>query len=616
MTILDAIGDEITTLHGAIALVRWGAALSIWGVAQYWPKAPNSKRFMLLTGGLVLVFTLIVARLLPAPHQPLPMQGSLTIAIANQHPHITNSMPLGTTLAAVNKPAEDAGQLIVQTIGVGITLLPWLFIARLALIGLALTYGRLSSHRAHEAIQRLSRYPVYLSSTIPTPFASCWLGKSITLPRDLLFTNHDDILTILRHEEAHLDARHPGWLIFAEIVCTCDFDNPFAWLLRHSLRREAEKAADDSVLLLGVDSVAYAGVLLRHARALGRLPIGLFSNTFSGASGLRARIQNILDSGVNRITMNRLQRTTATMISLCLGIGLAFASLPWTARRSPIALQEPTSPYPDVAAGLTTAARPDNHWTGTLADGRKMQVVQVSRVMPDHSIVTWGPDGTRLLASQRIPFHYAKVGAPTECRFIVLRYQENEIPRGDVNGGLGSGPRNRKGANGLTFAGGNVLSRKDGWQYLVTYIEATGMGEIVENFTFGVASKQFTDEGIVSTKSPIFKSVRIQEVNAPLTSDATHPIFRGKKGPFAMIEFTLNHEKPRGDWQFRPRLASTGTFEKKAPVTGSFGSGYRASGEYHGRVYYLRPLKTAKEFHLFTRSSAACEVYDLHLTPK
>lgn len=72
-----------------------------------------------------------------------------------------------------------------------------------------------------------------------------------------------DLLEILHHERTHVRQAHTFDVLFAEIVCTLFWINPFAWLLKYDLRENLEFLADKDVVHAGFDPKSYQYHLLR-----------------------------------------------------------------------------------------------------------------------------------------------------------------------------------------------------------------------------------------------------------------------------------------------------------------------------------------------------------------
>ena len=86
-------------------------------------------------------------------------------------------------------------------------------------------------------------------------------GNSIFINPDL----HDQsaLQDIILHEFVHIKQRHSFDIIFGELLCILNWFNPFAWLIRFSIRQNLEYIADRQVLENGVDRKEYQYLLLK-----------------------------------------------------------------------------------------------------------------------------------------------------------------------------------------------------------------------------------------------------------------------------------------------------------------------------------------------------------------
>jgi beta-lactamase regulating signal transducer with metallopeptidase domain len=93
-------------------------------------------------------------------------------------------------------------------------------------------------------------------SIIPFSFgASIYINKSLHTATELR--------EIIRHEFVHVRQRHSIDILWGEIVCILNWYNPFAWLLKFSIRQNLEFIADSEVLQGGVNKREYQYLLLR-----------------------------------------------------------------------------------------------------------------------------------------------------------------------------------------------------------------------------------------------------------------------------------------------------------------------------------------------------------------
>jgi beta-lactamase regulating signal transducer with metallopeptidase domain len=93
-------------------------------------------------------------------------------------------------------------------------------------------------------------------SIIPFSF-----GNSIFINRNL--HSEEELQDIIRHEFVHVRQRHSIDIIWGELLCLLNWYNPFAWLLKRSIRQNLEFVADNKVLENGIGKKQYQYLLLK-----------------------------------------------------------------------------------------------------------------------------------------------------------------------------------------------------------------------------------------------------------------------------------------------------------------------------------------------------------------
>jgi hypothetical protein len=73
----------------------------------------------------------------------------------------------------------------------------------------------------------------------------------------------DELKRILHHEIVHVKQKHTIDLVISELICVVNWFNPFAWLLRKSIKENLEFIADQNVLSAGADRSQYQYLLLK-----------------------------------------------------------------------------------------------------------------------------------------------------------------------------------------------------------------------------------------------------------------------------------------------------------------------------------------------------------------
>lgn len=96
---------------------------------------------------------------------------------------------------------------------------------------------------------------------VDQPIIPFSFGKSIFINRDL--HNENELSEIILHEFIHVKQTHSVDIIFCELLCLFNWYNPFAWLIRRSIRQNLEFIADNQVLENGIDRKQYQYLLLK-----------------------------------------------------------------------------------------------------------------------------------------------------------------------------------------------------------------------------------------------------------------------------------------------------------------------------------------------------------------
>ena len=102
------------------------------------------------------------------------------------------------------------------------------------------------------------RMKIYQVNESIIPFS---FGNSVFINRHL--HSEDELQEIIRHEFVHVKQRHSLDIIWGEILCLLNWYNPFAWLLKRSIRQNLEFIADGKVINNGVDRKQYQYLLLK-----------------------------------------------------------------------------------------------------------------------------------------------------------------------------------------------------------------------------------------------------------------------------------------------------------------------------------------------------------------
>lgn len=168
------------------------------------------------------------------------------------------------------------------------------------------------------------RVTLLLSNEMPAPYTWGFLNPVIVLPTEAQTWTRQNKINALLHELSHID-RH-DWLfqIVARLACSIHWYNPLSWVVYRRLVLEAERAADDRVLLAGSGAHDYAEQLVGLAKAAQTSKrSALAATTMASDTLLSDRIHSILNHGVHRMPLKTLSKYTvlAVIAALSLTIG-------------------------------------------------------------------------------------------------------------------------------------------------------------------------------------------------------------------------------------------------------------------------------------------------------
>ena len=199
--------------------------------------------------------------------------------------------PLGEfTPGLAHAPAGQSENWSAWTIASGILLLGALFLVlRTVVRSLALRRLRRSA-----TLIRGGKWKIYQVDEAIMPFS---FGNAIYINGGLHTEKERE--EIILHEYGHVRGRHTVDILFAEWLTILNWYNPFAWLIRHSIRQNLEFIADRKVLAGGFDRKNYQYHLLR---VVGQARYQL-ANNFNFSS-LKKRI----------VMMNKLRTTRLHLV--------------------------------------------------------------------------------------------------------------------------------------------------------------------------------------------------------------------------------------------------------------------------------------------------------------
>jgi TonB family protein len=173
---------------------------------------------------------------------------------------------------------------------------------------------------------------------------------------------------VLCHELAHVTRRDWTVQVVAEFLRAAYWFNPLAWLACNRLRHESERAADDTVLLRGIEPQEYAAHLLdlartmtAHRRAWAAAP------AIARPSSLERRISAMLNRHLDRTPLSRTTRAVcaATVLAMTASVASLVFAQPPSARFSGSVSDPSGAPLPDTTISLTHKASGVTHASPT-----------------------------------------------------------------------------------------------------------------------------------------------------------------------------------------------------------------------------------------------------------
>ena len=150
----------------------------------------------------------------------------------------------------------------------------------------------------------------------------------LLLPADIEQWSMSRVKSVLLHELVHLKRRDPTWFLIGLVARAVNWFNPLAWYALHRLRLECERACDDHVLRMGVDSSEYASHLLALSTSVRTgAGTGFLALAMATKPNVEDRIVSILDEKMNRrgVTM-RWAAGTLFAVSACVAITATLAA--------------------------------------------------------------------------------------------------------------------------------------------------------------------------------------------------------------------------------------------------------------------------------------------------
>jgi len=307
-----------------VTLALKGSLLLLLGfvIAAFLRRTSASTRHLLWTATLAALLLLpATASFLPPLQVSLPTMGQLRAA--QESLSIPMDSPLPSSASAQlrqdpSKPSSEAPKTFAP-----LQMLAPIYSAGALLVLLWLGAGVLRAWQLTRRARPLEDDPRWLpllselprglgkvrllaSPDLQVPMTWGFFRPVVLLPSEAISWPREDRQRALIHELAHVQ-RH-DWLtqMIARGACALYWFQPLVWLAARRQGLEAERAADDRVLLAGSEATVYAEQLVSLVHRLRRpaLSLTLSTTPMARRSQLPVRIQAILDPNHRRYPMS------------------------------------------------------------------------------------------------------------------------------------------------------------------------------------------------------------------------------------------------------------------------------------------------------------------------
>jgi TonB family protein len=242
--------------------------------------------------------------------------------------------PLPEALAAVPAQAATVLDVVAQPPGLRLSTAAvawWVWAIGLVVLLSRTAAGLRKIGRMFEDAQPLAGHGpgVWLSGQTPVPVVCGFWRPRVVLPESALSWPAARLRMVLTHERMHIARHDTRTYLMARLAGALYWPNPLVWWAVNRLRREAERACDDGVLMQGARASAYAGALVEIVQGLettDRLPEGGLA--MGRVSELESRLKALLNSGLNRRKATPLLIAGVSLLSLVILLPLAAFQAP------------------------------------------------------------------------------------------------------------------------------------------------------------------------------------------------------------------------------------------------------------------------------------------------
>jgi beta-lactamase regulating signal transducer with metallopeptidase domain len=225
-----------------------------------------------------------------------------------------------------------------------------------ALIGLDRLRRNSVGHIFRDLPKFAQGYDIRIASDECGPVTWGFVRPIILLPQSADYWPTERVAAVLLHEIAHIRRRDSLTQMLSLIACAFYWPNPFVWIGARAMRREAEIAADDAVIVSGVRPSYYAAELMHLAAQFRTRQPALLNVSvnvpMAERAALEARVESILAQTQQRTGVTRMDvlKITATGVAAAAALAFACPSLAQDAPLPPPAMAAPADlpPPPPV----------------------------------------------------------------------------------------------------------------------------------------------------------------------------------------------------------------------------------------------------------------------------
>ena len=177
---------------------------------------------------------------------------------------------------------------------------------------------------------------IYQVNKVIIPFS---FGNAVFINRRQ--HSEEELKEIIRHEFVHVRQNHTVDIVWAELLCILNWYNPFAWLLKKSIRQNLEFIADNKVIENGINKKEYQYLLLK---VIGNSQFCIA--TQFNFSSLKKRIAMMNKTKSAKLQVGRFLFLFPVLAIILLAFRKSFTDSPNTKTNSPVPVF--TDTIPDV----------------------------------------------------------------------------------------------------------------------------------------------------------------------------------------------------------------------------------------------------------------------------